>query len=994
MRTAFYMIIITMFFVVCPILSDVPVHAVDNQLVHEWEASPEKEPLPRYETEAEKKLRRLGLFPREERDADSPPLYMPRSMAEFHPMEGVLIRWTGSEYTSTYQGLIDEAQEEGIVYISVESSSQQSYVISRLNNWGIPLDNIEFLILPSDSIWMRDYGPSWIYRPDGEREIIDFDYDRPRPNDDAFPSWLGSQWGMAAYETDLMYEGGNFIADGCGTCLASNRIYDQNAFQYSQSEVDQIMHDYFGCERLIVLTHMTNDGTGHIDMFCKLLDVDTAIMGEVSPGHQDYEILEANAAYLSSLTASNGNLYEVIRIPMGSSYRTYTNSLIMNDKVIVPNYYGGSELDAEANGIYESAMPGYEVAGVDCSSIISAGGAIHCITMGVPETCPAVSAPGNPSIAVPGDNELLIQWDAVVNADGYIVYRSEISCDEGMTILAETATNEYSDTDVSGGFTYYYRIAAFNYCMNSEQSACVWETATGDCVTPPQFDGIQFVNNTYNEICALEIGWNAATPVCGSQVRYNIYRSTNPVFSPGPENMIATCLDSTTYLDQDALYYEQAYYYVVRAEDDSGSGGGPCWGGNEDQNLIKISGYPTGPGTPGDFSEDVENGENGWTLDPAGLWHIAENSSCIPPGYSSPTHAWYYGQEGDCDYSTGSRTYGSLISPTISGITAQSALFFVYYREVEDTSGYDITKVEASGDNGASWNQVWYKDGGDPSPEVWVEAGPVSLSDFAGEDILLRFTFDSTDDYYNSYAGWGVDDIVVTDVEATEPCWPENVPTGTPADTPTMTFTPENTFTPTNTPTNTSTQIPTATPTLSPTLTVTHTPTSIPSLTPTRTPTITSTSTPTRSPTSTPTHTYMPTETPPPSPTLPVNSPTPPMMLGVKLILNADTFHPEMNFNLDAHISNPGPEIYEDQPFVALLNVLGAYFYYPSWSENFDFEYIDLSIETLKEDILFFRWPDTGNDAMDGIVFYGALLTKTFDGIVGTYDSVIFGYGP
>ncbi|MBN2053801.1 agmatine deiminase family protein, partial [bacterium] len=278
--------------------------------------------------------------------------------------------------------------QEGIVWISLENASQQSYVTQQLTNWGVPLANIQFLLTASDSIWMRDYGPSWIYDGNGTRSIIDFDYDRPRPDDDAFPTWLAGHWDMDAYATDLMYEGGNFIADGCGTCMASTRIYEQNAFQYTRQEVDQVMSDYFGCDRMIVLTKMTNDGTGHIDMFCKLLDVDTVLVGQVNSGHQDYAILEGNAMVLANAFASSGVPYEVVRIPMGNNYRTYTNSLILNDKVIVPSYYGGTGLDAQAQVVYQSAMPGHEMVMVDCASIINAGGAVHCITMGVPGDLP------------------------------------------------------------------------------------------------------------------------------------------------------------------------------------------------------------------------------------------------------------------------------------------------------------------------------------------------------------------------------------------------------------------------------------------------------------------------------------------------------------------------------------------------------------------------------------------------------------------------------
>mgnify|MGYP000553134694 CR=1 FL=1 len=39
--------------------------------------------------------------------------------------------------------------------------------------------------------------------------------------------------------------------------------------------------------------------------------------------------------------------------------------------------------------------------------------------------------------------------------------------------------------------------------------------------------------------CALDLAWTAATPACGGPALYNVYRSTSPGFTPGPENRIA-----------------------------------------------------------------------------------------------------------------------------------------------------------------------------------------------------------------------------------------------------------------------------------------------------------------------------------------------------------------------------------------------------------------------------------------------------------------------
>ena len=78
-------------------------------------------------------------------------------------------------------------------------------------------------------------------------------------------------------------------------------------------------------------------------------------------------------------------------------------------------------------------------------------------------------------------------------------------------------------------------------------------------------------------------------------MRYNVYRSASPGFTPSPGNAIALGVTGLTFADQLQLVNGAVYYYVVRAEDSTSSGGGIANGGNEDGNLAVRSGVPQGP---------------------------------------------------------------------------------------------------------------------------------------------------------------------------------------------------------------------------------------------------------------------------------------------------------------------------------------------------------------------------------------------------------------
>ena len=158
------------------------------------------------------------------------------------------------------------------------------------------------------------------------------------------------------------------------------------------------------------------------------------------------------------------------------------------------------------------------------------------------------------------------------------------------------------------------------------------------------------------------------------------------------------------------------------------------------------------------YRERFEGDVSDWNQD--GLWHQADNTNCASPSYVSATHVMYYGQDASCDYNTGATTSGELVSPSIPAIPANASLSFSYYRQVENYSGsYDRTEVAVS-TNGTDWDMVWSQDSRDTSQSAWTQAS-ISLASYAGQDIQVRFHFDSVDHISNTYTGWLIDDVEI-----------------------------------------------------------------------------------------------------------------------------------------------------------------------------------------------------------------------------------------
>lgn len=342
----------------------------------------------------------------------SPPGGTLRTMAEWEEIQALVITWTS--FPAIHREIVRYAQEETTVIIHCSDSNA---VKSNLQAFNVPLSsNLKFLEVPFNSIWIRDYAANSVYRDKvGDLILVDWIYNRPRPNDDAIPEHYSQFLGIPLYQTyaapnQLVHTGGNFMSDGSGNFFSSELVLDENepgnpyySPGKSEAEVDQTIDAFMGMANYCKMTNLPFDGIHHIDMHMKLLDEQTLIVGQYPQGIADGPQIEANLQYLlSNYQTKWGTPFKVVRIPMppstsglypdnGGYYRTYTNSVFINKTLLVPTYR--EEYDTTALRILRENLPGYRVIGIDCDDnsqnsnldqqIIRQGGAIHCITHSV-----------------------------------------------------------------------------------------------------------------------------------------------------------------------------------------------------------------------------------------------------------------------------------------------------------------------------------------------------------------------------------------------------------------------------------------------------------------------------------------------------------------------------------------------------------------------------------------------------------------------------------
>ena len=324
-----------------------------------------------------------------------PPPGPVRNIAEYEPMQGVLIRYPFGISTS----LISEMSEDVTIYCLV-SSSQQNSAYNSMNSGNVNMENVEFILGSTDSYWTRDYGPWWVVDGNGDMGIVDFTYNRPRPNDNNAPYKVSEHLDVPYYSADFISTGGNYMTDGTGISASTQIAYTENSQCGTNDEssiplppcsyVDNALSDYYGINTYHVVADPNDEYIDHIDCWGKYLSPTRMLIREVSASHSQYQEIEAVAEYFENTLTSTGEEWEVFRVYTPND-QPYTNSLILNNKVFVPVM--NSQWDDDALEVYQAAMPDHEVLGFTGSW--QSTDALHCRVKGVPDLTYTAYADGD-----------------------------------------------------------------------------------------------------------------------------------------------------------------------------------------------------------------------------------------------------------------------------------------------------------------------------------------------------------------------------------------------------------------------------------------------------------------------------------------------------------------------------------------------------------------------------------------------------------------------
>lgn len=279
-----------------------------------------------------------------------------RFVSGFSPVDGVVIRYpVGIPYN-----LIAMLAEHTKVYTIVANENTMNQAIGIYTQNDINTENCEFIIAPTNTVWIRDYGAWFTKTGNNDIATIDFSYNRPRHADNAIPAQTAEHIESDIFHLPLTHSGGNIITDGRGLAVSTDGLISDNA-QLSIGEIEEIMYRYLGVTDYLIMESPVNLSLGHIDTWIKFLAEDKVMIRQVPADNPYYEPLEDMARYFRNNLSSLGSPWRIFRVETPQN-EPYINSLIVNDKIYLP--VTGGQNDQAALEAYQQAMPGYEIIGV------------------------------------------------------------------------------------------------------------------------------------------------------------------------------------------------------------------------------------------------------------------------------------------------------------------------------------------------------------------------------------------------------------------------------------------------------------------------------------------------------------------------------------------------------------------------------------------------------------------------------------------------------
>jgi agmatine deiminase len=264
------------------------------------------------------------------------------------------------------------------------------------------IERIEFVPIPTNDSWIRDYGPIFVNRRVGASDpaaqlALDWRFNSWGEKygrfdlDDVVPHRLAERYGFEVVEPGIVLEGGAIDVNGAGILITTEScLFNPNRNpSLTRSEIEDYLKTYLGVSSVLWLGEgiVGDDTDGHVDDLARFVGTDTIVtVFEPDPADDNYHPLADNLERLRKAHDLNDRPFRIETLPMPPPMyydntrlpASYANFYMVNGGIIMPTF--GCAADKIAQDILKRVMPDRQIVGVYAADIVWGLGTAHCLT--------------------------------------------------------------------------------------------------------------------------------------------------------------------------------------------------------------------------------------------------------------------------------------------------------------------------------------------------------------------------------------------------------------------------------------------------------------------------------------------------------------------------------------------------------------------------------------------------------------------------------------
>ncbi|MEY4905816.1 MAG: hypothetical protein RLZZ292_3631 [Bacteroidota bacterium] len=309
---------------------------------------------------------------------------------EFELTAAVWLYWSNYDNKQGYSSnavqleMIRQIAPYSVVKVAVANDSLATYVTSKLSYELIQTNQVKIIVLPHQEVWARDIGPNFVVNAQGEKAIVDYDYnywgyqkagDPSLKTDETADENVAKSMQLPCFSTNLVTEGGNHEVNGKGVLIASEVVALGRNPTMTLAQIEAEYKRLIGVKKIIWLKKgvREDDQTfrgvlknekgetvytviptgGHVDEVARFVDANTILLSSIDSSDLKDPIaletatrMEENYQILKAATDQDGKPFRILRMAVPKTYQTtmqpgdgvydYIKDLTYLDKSVFP----------------------------------------------------------------------------------------------------------------------------------------------------------------------------------------------------------------------------------------------------------------------------------------------------------------------------------------------------------------------------------------------------------------------------------------------------------------------------------------------------------------------------------------------------------------------------------------------------------------------------------------------------------------------------------